>query len=456
MPNKCGVVNCKGNYNAANKCRVFKIPKNEEDRQKWLAVLPPRENFVVDPDRFFVCEKHWPADFPTVRLPGGITRPAAPPSIFHVPASCLPSPKAPPRPPKKEDAQLQYFLKKDKITCLVDFSPDKQLYKDYNNILISKTSERFVCAFMSPGFEESKVTVIVENKQTLCSPLVLAAYKNGVSVPLGRILNPNSGLASYSQFFAAVHYAHMYEIPLNDTLQKVVVVLQAQEVEDCKKAKKLDFLTSHLKLLAEKQFFMKDFCFAVESFPHCSYDILREYLVLPSRRKLQAVISSVNIGEVLTKTFGKIQKEQQKKVMLLVDEVKIRPTVAFTGGVLSGMAQNDCDAKATSMLCVMMKCLYRGPSVMVSVTPVHNLTADFQINVVKDAATLVEQSGGTVLGSITDNHKINQAYCKLFDRPSESECPATATHPLDNTRNWYLLYDTVHLLKCIRNNWISG
>ena len=69
---------------------------------------------------------------------------------------------------------------------------------------------------------------------------------------------------------------------------------------------------------------------------------------------------------------------------------------------------------------------------------------------------VVEQAGGTVLGSITDNHKINQLYCKMFDRSSKSDYLATATHPLDGTQSWYLLFGTVHLLKCIRNNWISG
>ena len=28
-------------------------------------------------------------------------------------------------------------------------------------------------------------------------------------------------------------------------------------------------------------------------------------------------------------------------------------------------------------------------------------------------------------------------------------------HPLDKDRDWFLLYDTVHLLKCVRNNWLS-
>ena len=309
---------------------------------------------------------------------------------------------------------------------------------------------------MSSDFRECELIVLVENKSTLCSTLVCFAYKNGICVPLGTILNPNNGLSSYSQFDAVVHTFLSYKIPLDEALRKVVTVLQAQETADKKKAKKLDFITNNLKLLANKNFTVNDYCFAMGSFPHCNYEMLREYLVLPSKRKLQAVISSVNERDILSKTFAKVQKPQQKNVVLLVDEMKIRPTVAFSGGVLSGMAKNDPNAKATLMLCVMSKCLHRGPSMMVSVTPVHKLTAAFQFEVVKQAAMVVEPAEGIVLEFITDNHKINQLYCKMVDRPSESDCPATVTHPLEGTRSWYLLFDTVHLLKCIRNNWISG
>ena len=223
-------------------------------------------------------------------------------------------------------------------------------------------------------------------------------------------------------------------------------MLKDQEFDDNKKTKKLHFLTHQLQHLSSKNFSMKDYCFAVETFPKCNYELLREYLVLPSKRKLQAIISSVNIDDVMNKTFQKLKKNQQKNVFLLVDEVKIRPTVSFGGGVLNGMAVNDPDSRATSMLCVMMKCLYRGPSVMVSVTPVHKLTSDFRFNVVKAAAVK--------LGSITDNHKVNQQYCKLFRFSKTNDC-STANHPLDETLVWYLLFDTVHLLKCIRNNWIT-
>ena len=123
---------------------------------------------------------------------------------------------------------------------------------------------------MTSDFRECELTVLVENKSTLCSCLVCFAYKNGIRVPLGTILNPNNGLSSYSQFDAVVHTCLSYKIPLDEALRKVVTVLQAQETADKKKAKKLDFITNNLKLLANKNLTVNDYCFAVGSFPHCN------------------------------------------------------------------------------------------------------------------------------------------------------------------------------------------
>ena len=48
--------------------------------------------------------------------------------------------------------------------------------------------------------------------------------------------------------------------------------------------------------------------------------------------------------------------EQQKQCLLIVDEVKIRPTVAFSGGVLYEFAQNPLNSeKASSMLGIMAR-----------------------------------------------------------------------------------------------------
>ncbi|KAF2351392.1 Zinc finger C2CH-type [Trinorchestia longiramus] len=126
---ECGVVNCRGNYNKENRCRVYCLPKEQSERQKWLDVIPPRKNFVVDPDKFFICEIHWGADPPLIKLHGGSMRFEIRPSIFNVPAPCVSSPKPAPRPAKVENQQLRYFLQKDKITSFDAFKPDRNLQK---------------------------------------------------------------------------------------------------------------------------------------------------------------------------------------------------------------------------------------------------------------------------------------------------------------------------------------
>ncbi|KAF2353161.1 hypothetical protein FHG87_016082 [Trinorchestia longiramus] len=161
-------------------------------------------------------------------------------SIFNVPASRLPSPKPASPPAKVEDQQLRYFLQKDEITSFDAFKPERNLQKQYKNLIISRSKERLMCFFMTDNFSE------------------------------------------------------------------------------------------------------------------CSLS-LRDFLVLPCKRKLQYITSSIGKDQVLRETFGKVQTLQQKNVFLLVDEVQIRPTILISGGLLSGIAENNRDCKATSILITSQK-----------------------------------------------------------------------------------------------------
>ncbi|KAF2351639.1 Zinc finger C2CH-type [Trinorchestia longiramus] len=289
MPNKCGIVNCRGNYNKENRRRVFRLPKEQSERQKWFDVLPPRENFVVNPDKFFICEIHWGADPPLIKLRGGSMQPGIPPCIFNVPASCLPSPKLTPRPAKVEHQQLRFFLQKDKITSFDAFKPERNLQKQYKNLIISRSKERLVCSFMTDNFSECSLSVIVDNKPTLCSPLTLSAFKNDISVPLFKTLHPNNGLRSYTQFYETMRLAMHYDIPFDKTIENVVTLLQAHTSAcvDTEKEKRMAFLTCQLELLLQKQFSMNYYCFAFQSHTKCNYEQLRDFLVLPCKRKLK-------------------------------------------------------------------------------------------------------------------------------------------------------------------------
>ena len=482
MVNTCGVVNCRGNYDDASKIQMVRLPVDEVEQQRWKDAIPQRVGFEIKRKTFWICLAHWPKDTPMKKIRGGFLVPKDPPSIFNVPASCLPSPKAAPRPPKDENRQLNKFEKSDLITSFDNFSPDAQLresYKEQNRtekIIISRSVEKtdqgvvksrtFVCIFMSEDYSYSKGSIVVHDKPTMCSPLTIEAFQNGIrvtSLRADKIVNPNNGLSRYSQFFEVVNRMRNFHPPTDIILQKISTTLEANiNDSQCdvlkKKEKKIRFILRQLQLLLLKDFSTSDYCAAFEFYPRCSYEHLREFLVLPSKRKMQATMSVTDLEKVLVAFFTKLSVENdaqlQRFLFLLVDEVKIRPRVAFGGGILSGMAVNDPNSRATAMLGILIKCLHGGPSLMVSVTPVHSSTGAFQYDLVVKIAILVEKCGGIVQGSITDNHKVNQNYCSIFDRPSLSE-PFLATHPLDQTRVWYLLFDPVHILKCIRNNWIT-
>ena len=468
MPNRCTIIDCRGNaqyYNGEQKCRLFRLPQGHSEanrllRHRWIDALPRRDKYKINPKTFRLCEKHWPDGVSLKKLPGGYTRPDDPPSIFNVPPSCLSSPKAPPRQPKNPDKFLEMFTEQDKIKDFASFKPDERLLKESKekcmNTIISRSNDKFVCIFMSDDYSKCEGSIVVYNKSTLTSPLTMKCFRKGIQLSnLSTILNKNNGISTYSQFFEIVNRVKN-EVPSFDSVLEQVTgsLRDAISYASGDKLKKVEFLVRQLELLNHKAFTTADYCHALELFPRCSYDHLRDYLVLPCRRKMEITVSATDLEKVLIGLFKKVtqQNNLQRYSFLLIDEVKIRPTVSFAGGVLSGMASNDPSVKATSMLGVLMKCLHGGPSVMISVTPVHKLTAKFKYDLVVQMAALVEKCGGIVAGSITDNHKINQNYCTLF--PSLS-VPFKATHPLDKNRVWYLLFDPVHILKCIRNNWIS-
>ena len=78
MGRKCCVFGCRSGYDAKDKTSVFRLPKNKEDRQRWLKALS-RDNVSYSKDTV-VCEKHWPKNYETV-LHYGKCRPLLPPTV---------------------------------------------------------------------------------------------------------------------------------------------------------------------------------------------------------------------------------------------------------------------------------------------------------------------------------------------------------------------------------------
>ena len=92
--NKCGTVSSNGNSNEYTKGCVFKLLKEDANKQIWLTVLTYK-NFMIDFVNLFIGKGRWLLNLPHVKLLRGFTLSAILLSIFIVPVS-LPTPKPAP------------------------------------------------------------------------------------------------------------------------------------------------------------------------------------------------------------------------------------------------------------------------------------------------------------------------------------------------------------------------
>ena len=100
---------------------------------------------------------------------------------------------------------------------------------------------------------------------------------------------------------------------------------------------------------------------------------------------------------------------------------------------------------ATTVLSFMTCCLFGGKKVLYKALPVFRLDADFQYEKTMLIINSIKKCDGTIVAILCDNNRVNQSFFKKFD------C-ITPWCIKDNT---FLLFDYVHILKSIRNNWLT-
>ena len=111
----------------------------------------------------------------------------------------------------------------------------------------------------------------------------------------------------------------------------------------------------------------------------------------------------------------------------------------YHGGTIFGKAANYPDSLATTVLAIMIKCLFGGPAFLVKMIPVFKLDSKFLYEQVTQIIRLIVSSGGHVTSVIADNNRTNQAFFKLFATAKDK--------PWLTEDSFFLLFDYVHLFK---------
>ena len=261
---------CKSNYATGDTVTVFRFPKDEQQRTRWVSALP-NANFVWTKDAV-ICAKHWPDGFESKKVQGGNVQPTDAPTVFeNVPPSCLP-----PAQPKLRSAEntldirnaepdeLPLFLERDK------FSIDKFIDA------IGDNGKDFVC-------HRTSGELCLQSGSREGSLHEFSLY-----------------ISSSSHEFEAYHRGVALKVPF----MRSAVITSMSEVDEIinflryfdSDSKQANFCRRQLALLSNKKYSSEDYAVAIELRSHgtASYTALRNYITIPSLRTLRRLVSSVN------------------------------------------------------------------------------------------------------------------------------------------------------------------
>lgn len=152
------------------------------------------------------------------------------------------------------------------------------------------------------------------------------------------------------------------------------------------------------------------------------------------------------------KSKFKLLMQNDITVSLLVDEIHLKPYLDYKGGNIVGLANNS-NEPATSAFAFMLSSVFSQYKDVVHVMPTKCLLAENLFDIIKRVIIGLEDIGFKVLSVITDNNAINKKAMSFFCSPSKLSI--VYPHPVRTSSPLFFLFDSVHILKCIRNNWLG-
>lgn len=192
-----------------------------------------------------------------------------------------------------------------------------------------------------------------------------------------------------------------------------------------------------------------------------AYDVItsNKLLYLPSSRHLKRLKSSFKISAETEienvrylKSLCENLSDLEKQVVLQVDEIYVNPSLQYRSGRLSGIAENDttnCE-QARTIQAFLIASAFGNFKTVVSLVPVKKLTSSELHELILKNLELLNVCGFRVLSIVSDNNRVNQGMFKSLCQNSNSSI-SFDYHSLPV----FVMYDPVHILKNIRNNWIN-
>ena len=237
---------------------------------------------------------------------------------------------------------------------------------------------------------------------------------------------------------------------------KIIADLIAETVEECEDDKKkvLEFILDQLKLLCVSK---QQFRYSISSMilfsllhtisPH-AYKFLRStgYVLLPHPRTIQRLCSTLttnilNDNDAFLKKRSNLLQESDRTVIVMMDEIYIKPYLGYKGGNIVGMAENSKNLATTAHV-LMVQSLLSSYKEVVKILPIKNIAAEDLYKVILNTIQELENLNFFVIGMVSDNNAVNKKAVSFFASPLRLNI--IYCHPVDVERPLFM-----RLILCI-------
>ena len=460
--------------------RIFTFPRGNE-REQWLQALPNYIDITKITNNMGICEKHWKEGYEFKYVQGGGIKPTHPPTEFGSTPSSLRRQSVNPSHSRNSEDRNVLSEERAKVSDQNRKEADKirsweslVSYCNSFDLLVASCDEYIRLCKLSDCTFPPKVLFSIQVKKCFS----VTAYREFTLISLTDILRTSFQykLTLFSQLDQIIERVESSVINFQSELNAIgkklsLICVETADNTSHSMNKRIEFLSN--QLIAHSSYghmgkkydpYMISDSVNLYLRSRNAYKALRSLLILPSDKTIRSFWgkfgSAGNENEciqVVADVFGTLQ-EHEKFVYISADEIYVKPSIRYRGGLVIGFAENqETPTAARTVLALMINFLGGTPAFVARISPVLDLKHEYLENLLMNLVTTIHKAGGFVFGVVTDNLSVNQKVFKTLREKYKPRTICSIDHPIENKHfsDMHLFYDTTHLMKNIRNNWIT-
>lgn len=499
MPRSCCVPGCRSNYKVSS-VSCFKFPNDPLKSQQWVQAIH-RENF--SPGKYsVVCVKHFDERFvvreDTVRRPDGtlltvkrdkikLTDDAIP-TIFPDQPSYMNKTLPPQRrdPGDREHLIQLNALRRIQQAEVVDtINSLNDIKKHYSscNQTENRTYHTIGCenSFKFFFVKQTENDVYISTQLVIDKNLEFKLLIDGILIndnpKVKDILSGSDKINSYKKLKLLLDYmtennnqpciivtTENYINSINVGIDALILE-HSEENEICNR---LLFFQEQINLTFKRKITycvntLLWFATFLYIFPGAYKHIRSAKLFTMPHPKYLATFTfklGINNSGIESGHFNYLKKKiklldvREKYCCLLLDEIYVKPHVTYKAGKIEGLVVNNSSQiePATTIQAFMISSIFSKYKDVVGLFPVKNLNSSLLLDLTMQILKLLTAVGFKVVCVISDNNRVNR---NVFEKLCGGSLKSKFVNPFCNSEHIFVIFDTVHLFKCIRNNWLN-